>query len=120
MQRVLAGLAALAILLPLQLSAQPLPAVATRDETVAFLQLFAGEWRGRGEARTAFDDPLETSRCDMTAAFDATTATLTNDGDCASTAGRVSLDGTLTVLPDGSLTGGFFSRFERAELISSS
>jgi hypothetical protein len=120
MKRLLAGLGALAILLPLQLSAQPLPAVATRDETVAFLQLFNGEWRGRGEARAAFDDPLETTRCDMAAVFDAATATLTNDGDCASTAGRVSLDGTLSVLADGTITGGFFSRFERAELLSSS
>jgi hypothetical protein len=120
MHRLLAGLGAVLILLPLQLSAQPIPAVATRDETIAFLQLFAGDWRGRGEARSAFDDPLETSRCDMTAVFDAATATLTNDGSCATTQGRVSLDGSLSVLADGALTGGFFSRFERAELLSSS
>lgn len=120
MNRLLAGLGAIVLLLPLQLSAQPLPAVAGREETLAFLQLFNGAWEGRGEARSAFDEPLETSRCNMTATFDAATATLANDGSCATTQGRVSLDGTLAVLADGTLTGGFFSRFERAELLSSS
>jgi hypothetical protein len=120
MKRLLAGLGAIALLLPLQLSAQPLPAVASRGETLAFLQLFDGAWVGRGEARAAFDEPLEASRCDMTATFNEATATLVNDGSCATTQGRVSLDGTLAVLADGTLTGGFFSRFERAELLSSS
>jgi hypothetical protein len=106
--------------LPLPLSAQEIPPVATRGETIAFLQLFAGDWRGRGEARAAFEDPLEDGVCSMTAAFDAATATLNTDGYCASTIGRISLDGSLSVLANGSLSGDFFNRFGRAQLLSSS
>ena len=91
-----------------------------RDQVVALMAEFAGEgWVARGESRANFEDPLEEASCRVDAYFDAATATLTNDGRCATTARAVRVDGDVTVTQSGELTGGYFSRFERAELLSS-
>jgi hypothetical protein len=121
MHRLLAGFLALLIVHPALpgAQAQEVLRVPNRDEAVAFLALFTGGWRGQGEARAAFDEAFEESRCNLTAVFDPATSVLTNAGRCANTRRGVSVDGTLALLPDGTLVGGFLSRFENAELLSS-
>ena len=91
-----------------------------RDKIVELMSQYAGEsWVGRGQSRASFDDPLEEASCRVDATFDAATATLTNSGRCATTARAVNVDGDVTVTDEGELTGGYFGRFERAELLSS-
>ena len=91
-----------------------------RDQVVALMAEFAGEgWVARGESRANFEDPLEEASCRVDAYFDAATATLTNSGRCATTARAVRVDGDVMVTEAGELTGGYFSRFERAELLRS-
>jgi hypothetical protein len=91
-----------------------------RDQAVALLAQYAGSgWVGRGQSRSDFEDPLEDTSCRVDAAFDAATATLTNSGRCATTARAVRVDGDVTISREGDLTGGYFGRFESAELLSS-
>lgn len=122
MRFVYAAFLSALVLSPVVASAQEvLPPPITNDaEAAAFLALFEGNWRGRGESRAAFDDAMEDSQCNLNVVFDAAATTLTNDGRCANTQGGADVDGALALLPGGVLTGGFFSRFERAELLSSS
>ncbi|MGD9737951.1 MAG: hypothetical protein AB7O56_09955 [Bauldia sp.] len=94
--------------------------VTNQTEAQAFLALYQGSWRGRGESRNGFDEAMENAQCNLDVVFNTAELTLTNDGRCASTQGGVDVDGTLTLNPDGTLSGGFFSRFERATLLSSS
>lgn len=110
---------AAALAAPVTAIAQNAP-VTSRTEAEAFLALYQGSWRGRGESRNGFDEPLESAQCNLDITFNTAELTLSNDGRCASTQGNIDVDGTLTLLPHGTLTGGFFSRFERAELLSSS
>lgn len=117
---LVAGLAIAAI--PTMAQDEPvLIPLADRDQVVELLSLYAGEhWVGRGQSRSDFDDPLEEASCRVDAVFDPATATLTNDGRCATTARAIDVDGNVTVTEAGELTGGYFSRFEQAELLSSS
>ena len=102
------------------LSQEPdLTPIASRDEAIALMQLYAGDWVARGMSRNNFDDELEAAGCNMQSLFDQPSATLANTGRCANTQGAVNLDGDLTITEGGELTGGYFSRFERAELLSS-
>jgi hypothetical protein len=117
-----AVLIALVAAAPVLASAQEpiLIPLGDRDQVVALMAEYAGRnWIGRGESRGNFDDPLEEASCRVDATFDVATATLTNTGRCATTARAVDVDGTVTVTPDGELAGGYFSRFERAELLNS-
>ncbi len=91
-----------------------------RADIVALMAEYAGEWVGRGTSRMNFDDPMEAASCRMTAVFDVEADTLTNEGRCANTQRAIDIDGDLTITEEGDLTGGFFSRFEVAELLSSS
>jgi hypothetical protein len=117
-----AVLIALAAVAPAWTYAQQ-PALAPlgdRGQVAALMAEYAGRnWIGRGESRGNFDDPLEEASCRIDATFDPATATLANTGRCATTARAVNVDGTVTVTPEGGLTGGYFSRFDRAELLSS-
>jgi len=96
-----------------------LPAITDRAEAEAFLGLFAGNWRGEGNSRAALEDPFEETRCNLATTWDAATATLSNDGRCSTVRGRIDIDGSVTLLADLTLTGGYFSRFQNAELINS-
>ncbi len=93
--------------------------VTDRDDMVAMLAAYAGNWTGRGESRSDFDDELEASACRLETVFDAATETLINDGACATAARSIDVDGNLTVTPAGELTGGYFGQFEQAELLES-
>jgi hypothetical protein len=93
--------------------------ITNRDDAVAYLALYAGDWAARGQSRSNFDDPLEDAGCSMSTVFDAESATLENTGRCANTLRAIRIDGTLTITPEGTLTGGYFGRFEQAELLSS-
>lgn len=94
--------------------------VTDRDEMVAMLAAYAGDWTGRGESRSDFDDELEAAACRLETVFDAATETLTNDGVCANAVRSIDVNGTLSITPAGELTGGYFGRFEQAELLESS
>ncbi|MCW5713027.1 MAG: hypothetical protein KIT43_00740 [Bauldia sp.] len=129
MRRIFTAALALALLGPASaLAQQPAaapaatetpPAITDRAEAEAFLGLFAGNWRGEGNSRAALEDPFEETRCNLTTTWDAATATLTNTGRCSTVRGRIDIDGSVTLLADLTLSGGFFSRFQNAELISS-
>ncbi len=120
MRRFAAALVAILVLSPMRPGAQELlpPPITDQAEALAFLALFEGEWRGRGEARAAFDEEFEESLCNLQATFDTPSATLTNDGRCANARRGVDVGGTLALLPEGRLGGGFFIP-RGAELISS-
>lgn len=90
-----------------------------RDEKVALIAAYAGDWVARGTSRSNFGDPLEAASCRMSSVFDAGTETLTNDGRCANTQRAIELAGDLTVTEDGELDGGYFNRFDMGELLSS-
>ena len=94
----------------------PLP---ERDEVVVLIASYEGDWVARGTTRTNFNDPLEAASCRMSSVFDAATQTLSNDGRCASTQRALELQGDLSVTPEGELDGGYFNRFDVAELQSS-
>ncbi|MGV8839927.1 MAG: hypothetical protein ACWA6X_06440 [Bauldia sp.] len=124
MRRFLAAVFALALLPAFAFAQQPAagetpPAITDRAEAEAFMALFAGAWRADGNSRAALADPFEETRCNLTTAWDAATATLTNDGRCSTVRGRVDIDGSMTLLADLTLSGGFFSRFQNAELVNS-
>jgi len=117
-----AVLIALLAVAPAQSFAQDpvLVPLGDRDQIVALMAEYAGRnWVGRGQSRSNFDDPLEEASCRVDATFDPATATLANAGRCATTARAVNVDGTVAVTPEGDLVGGYFSRFDRAELLSS-
>ncbi len=125
MRRFAAALFAILVLSPMRPGAQELlpPPITDQAEALAFLALFEGEWQGRGEARAAFDEEFfdeefEESLCNLQATFDTPSATLTNDGRCANARRGIDVGGTLALLPEGRLGGGFFSP-RGAELISS-
>ncbi len=122
MRRRLALLFALLLVVPAAASAQDaqLTPITTHDEAVALLALYAGDWTGRGQSRTDFGDPMEAAGCNMSTAFDVEATLLTNSGRCANTVRAINIDGTLGLTEDGQLTGGYFGRFEQAELLSSS
>lgn len=129
MRRILTAALALALLGPAaafaqQPAAAPAagetpPAIVDRAEAEAFLGLFAGTWRGQGDSRAALEDPFEETRCNLTMTWDVATATLTNGGRCSTVRGRIDIDGSVTLLADLTLAGGFFSGFQNAELINS-
>lgn len=100
--------------------APELTPIEGREAIVELMATYAGNWVGRGTSRLNFEDPLEAASCRMSATFDAEAARLVNDGRCANTQRAIDIDGDLVVGEDGELTGGFFSRFEVAELLSSS
>lgn len=116
----LAALVAIAASVPVAAQAPELIRIDARDQAVALMAQYAGTgWVGRGQSRSDFEDPLEDASCRVDASFDAATATLTNSGRCATTARAVRVDGDVTISPEGDLTGGYFGRFENAELLSS-
>lgn len=121
MRRRLALLFALLFLVPVAASAQDaeLTPITTHDDAVALLALYAGDWTGRGQSRSDFDEPMEDAGCNMSTTFDAEATILTNSGRCANTMRAVNIDGTLGLTPEGELTGGYFGRFEQAQLLSS-
>ncbi len=129
MRRLLAAALGLVLLAPAAAFAQQpaaapaagetLPVITDRAEAETFLGLFAGDWRGEGNSRASLEDPFEETRCNLTTTFDTGTATLTNDGRCSTVRGRIDIDGSVTLLADLTLSGGFFSRFQNAELINS-
>ena len=122
MRLVTTLLLAFLLVVPAAASAQEgeLTPITDRDEAVALMALYAGlNWTARGKSRSDFDDPLEDASCRLDATFDAETATLTNTGRCATTARAINIGGNLTITEDGELTGGYFGRFEAAQLLSS-
>jgi hypothetical protein len=129
MRRILAAVLGLALLGPASAFAQQpaaapaagetLPAITDRAEAEAFLGLFVGDWRGEGNSRASLTDPFEESRCSLTTTYDTATSTLTNAGRCSTVRGRLDINGSVTLLADLTLSGGFFSRFQNAELTSS-
>ncbi|MCC6735144.1 MAG: hypothetical protein IT534_03315 [Bauldia sp.] len=124
MRRFLAAAFALALAPVAAFAQQPAagetpPAITDRAEAEAFMGLFAGSWRADGNSRAALADPFEETRCNLTTIWDAATATLTNDGRCSTVRGRIDIDGSVTLLADLTLSGGFFSRFQNAELVNS-
>jgi hypothetical protein len=129
MRRILTAALALALLGPAAAFAQQpaaapapgatLPAITDRAEAETFLGLFAGDWRGEGNSRAALEDDFEETRCNLATTWDVAAATLTNVGRCSTVRGRIDVDGSMSLLADLSLSGGFFSRFQNAELTSS-
>lgn len=91
-----------------------------REDIVALIAAYDGNWVARGQSRTNFGDPLEAASCRMSSEFDAETDTLANDGRCANTQRAVELTGDLSVTEEGELAGGYFNRFDVAELLTSS
>ena len=122
MRSITLSLLAFLLLLTPSLAQEADPAltpITEREDAVALLALYAGQWTARGTSRSNFGDELEAASCRMESLFDAATATLVNVGRCASVQGAVDLDGDLTIDEDGMLTGGYFSRFEDTEILSS-
>ena len=123
MRRAIAVLIALCLIAPAAAIAQEdelvLTPVTEREDIVALLAGYAGDWTGRGESRADFDDPMEASACRLEATFDTDTATLTNGGACANAVRAIDIGGTLSVTEEGELTGGYFGQFEQAELLES-
>lgn len=95
--------------------------IADRGEGLALLALYDGRWTADGTTRTTFEDDPEPGRCNMVTTFDANAGTLTNEGRCATaTATRAAtIEGDLALAEGGRLTGGYFDRLERAELLES-
>ena len=121
MRRSFLPFVALALLVPSQSSAQEseLTPITERSQIVALLSSYAGEWTGRGQSRNDFDDELEAAACRLETVFDAATETLTNTGACANAVRAIDIDGELTITEDGGLTGGYFGRFDEAQLLES-
>ena len=121
MRRPLSLLLAMLLFLPAVSNAQEagLTPITDRDDIVALLATYAGQWTGRGESRSDFDDELEATACRLETVFDAATETLTNEGVCANAVRAIDVNGELFITADGELTGGYFGRFEQAELLES-
>lgn len=119
MRRSFLPFVALALLVPSQSNAQELTPIADRSQIVALLASYAGEWTGRGQTRSDFDEELEAAACRLETVFDAGAETLTNTGACANSVRAIDISGELTVAEDGSLTGGYFGGFDAAQLLES-
>lgn len=121
MRRSFLPFIALALLVPSLSSAQEtaLTPIADRSQIVALLASYAGEWTGRGQTRSDFDDELEAAACRLETVFDAATETLTNTGACANSVRAIDIIGELTIAEDGGLTGGYFGGFDAAQLLES-
>lgn len=93
--------------------------IEAREDIVALMASYDGNWVARGTSRLNFSDPLEATSCRMTSVFEAAADTLMNEGRCSNVQRAIDLDGDLAISPEGDITGAFFSRFEVAELLAS-
>ncbi len=105
-------------LLSLALLASVLCTGSVRAENTAeeFLEALNGEFRGRGEAVVELSNNLERVSCKLINAFDAEQKILSIEGVCATTQGKASVDGKLSMV-DGKVVGSFLSPFEDSEII---
>lgn len=90
--------------------------VVNAEETAEkFLETLNGEFRGRGEAIIELSNNQERVSCKLNNAFDAEQKVLSIQGVCATTQGKASVEGKLTMV-DGKVVGSFLSPFKNSEI----
>ncbi len=91
---------------------------AFADAASEFLASLDGKFRGRGMATLEFSDEEQRVSCRIENKFDQSSSELKISGECASTQGKTTVRGKLSV-KDGEITGSFISPFPNSELTTS-
>ena len=101
-------------------SAEEAQASQTNGGAREFLESMVGEYRGRGEVLVGPARSQERVSCKLSNNFDAAALALAINGKCATTQGRVDVDGTLKMNDDKNIVGSFLSTSKDSEITQSS
>jgi hypothetical protein len=91
---------------------------AIAGSSLDFLKAMDGKYRGRGKVTLVTSNKEERVSCRIENSFDNQNQQLVMSGECATTLGKTSVQGTLTFL-DGAITGSFIAPFPDSELTDS-
>lgn len=85
----------------------------------AFLQALAGNFRGRGEVLVGTAKDMDRVSCRLSNSLEEGTFVLSVKGTCATTQGRVNVDGILKMDGDTGIVGSFISTNANSEVTKS-
>jgi len=98
------------IISAIALSLLSIPGANAEDKSAkSFLEALAGEFRGRGEVLVGPAKNQERVSCRLLNSFDQSALSLKISGKCATTQGKVSVDGTLKLDNNNTIIGSFLS-----------
>jgi hypothetical protein len=89
------------------------PRITTRDDAIALLALYAGNWTASGVSRGSLNGELVAATCNVEATFDAGTATLAHSGRCSNGQQSFRLRDGISINQSTELVVGFRPRAAR-------